>query len=81
MHSFLFGHAVNTLQDNAEHQAKWTIWLCAHINLSHSLTQLHPAFVFVPRYISNYLSFQRNTQPTIFVQGNMCDELDAKTAY
>ena len=49
-------------------------------SLSHSAAPC-PAFVFAPHYISNYLSFPGNTQPTIFVLRNMYDELDAKTAY
>lgn len=80
--SLLFSHAMNALQDTSEHRAKWTISMCSNQprTLSHSAAPC-PAFVFAPHYISNYLSFQGNTQPTIFVLRNMYDEFDAKTAY
>lgn len=45
-----------------------------------------PAFVvvvffFAAHSISNYPSFWRNVQPTIFVPGNMYDESGGKAAY
>lgn len=97
LRSSLASHATAALTHNSERRTKWTfIPTVSSSQLARSLTQLphptpnpptlqpRPAFVlffFAAHSISNYPSFRRNVQPTIFVLGNMYDELGGKAAY